>query len=199
MASQQRAHRRATRPWFKKMRFVLPLVFVLSFVAVKASQGVGNLGTSDLASSPYQPSAESAAEARAESAVIGQKVRDGSFSFVVNSLQRPGRIIWGQSGTTESAQGEFVIIRVNVTNLGGEAKALTATGQFLVNDKGQRFAPSSAVMLVDGAAKIFRENINPGSTVMDAPLLFDVTPGTTITSIELHDSSLSKGVKVGLS
>lgn len=199
MASQQRAHRRASRPWFKKMRYILPLAFVLSFVTVKASQGVGDLGTSDLVSSLYQPSAESAAKALAETADLGQNVRDGSFAFVVTSVQRPGRIIWGQSGTTESAQGEFVIVRVNVTNLGGEAKTLTATGQFLVNDKGQRFAPSSAVMLVDGAAKIFLENINPGSTVMDAPLLFDVTPGTTITSIELHDSALSKGVKVGLS
>ena len=198
MTHQQRAHRKATRPWFKQMRFIVPLAFILSFVTVKASQSLRDTGSSAAAASPSQPSVKSAAKAPAAASDVGQTVRDDTFAFVVTSVQRPGRTLAGQSGTTETAQGEFVIVRVNVTNFGGKAQTLTATGQFLINDKGQRLAPSSAIMLLEGADKIFEENINPGNTVMDAPLLFDVTPGTIITSIELHDSALSTGVKVRL-
>jgi len=78
-------------------------------------------------------------------------------------------------------------------------RTLTATDQYLAGNKGQRFATSSAISSLAGAETIFAEKINPGHTVHDAPVLFDVPPGTTIASIELHDSVSSKGVKVALS
>lgn len=176
-AAAEEAYRRATRPWFKKERFILPLAVILLVVIIMASVGGRDTGT----------------------AGIGKSVRDGEFAFVVTSMQRPGRTLTDRSGTTETAQGEFVIVRVNVTNVGSKAKTLAATSQFLVNDKGQRFAPSSAITSLQGADLIFLKNINPGNTVTGAPILFDVAPGTTIASIELHDSMSSTGVKVKLS
>lgn len=57
---------------------------------------------------------------------------------------------------------------------------------------------SSAVFSLPDADKAFLENINPGNTVTDAPLLYDVPPGTVLDRIELHDAFFSEGVDVSL-
>jgi hypothetical protein len=93
----------------------------------------------------------------------------------------------------------FVVIRLNVTNIGYDPRTLTTTDQFLISDKGQRFATSATISSLAGAETIFLKKVNPGHTVYEAPMLFDVPPGTIIASIELHDSVSSTGVKVKLS
>lgn len=116
----------------------------------------------------------------------------------MTSLRPPNRSLTNRLGTRETAQGEFVIVRVDVTNIGYEARTLTATDQFLISDKGQRFATSAATSSLAGSEEIFVEKINPGHTVNDASLLFDVPAGTMVTGVELHDSASSPGVKVKL-
>jgi len=117
----------------------------------------------------------------------------------VTSVHRPSKTLTDRLGATDTAEGVYVIVRVDVTNIGYEARTLSATDQFLVDDSGQRFGTSSATSSLAGAETIFLEKINPGHTVRDAPLLFDVPAGTTIASIELHNSLSSTGVKVRLS
>jgi hypothetical protein len=68
-----------------------------------------------------------------------------------------------------------------------------------LHDKGQRFGISSAISSLAGAETISLGKINPGHTVKDAPLPFDVPAETTIAGIELHSSLSSTGVKVRLS
>jgi hypothetical protein len=78
-------------------------------------------------------------------------------------VEPPGKSFAGEFGTTETAQGEFVIFPVNITNVGNEAQTLMSTGQLLFNDKGQKFETSSALMSLKGADKFFLQNINPGT------------------------------------
>lgn len=126
---------------------------------------------------------------------IGQSVRDGSFSFVVTYAKPPVKTVTDRFGTVRSAEGQFVIVGVNVTNIGFEPRTLGATEQFVANAGGQRFATSSASSSLKG---IPHEKIDPGHTVNNVPLLFDLPAGTAVTSIELHDSRSSTGVKVKL-
>lgn len=128
---------------------------------------------------------------------VGTAVRDGKFEFVVTGIERPGTTI-GESFMEETAQGEFIIVRVNVTNIGDEAQMLDSSSQKLFNEAGQEFSPSSAMFSLEDAQKAFLENINPGNSVTGAPLLFDVAPGTVLDSIELHDSMFSGGTTVSL-
>jgi len=128
---------------------------------------------------------------------IGTKVRDGTFEFVVTGVERPGKTIVGKVGATLTAQGEFVIVRVDVTNVGSKEQRLGCSCQFLFNDKGQQFAPSPAVLSTKDALK-YVQWISPGQTVKDTSMLFDVAPGTKAANIELHDSPTSQGVMVKL-
>jgi len=127
-------------------------------------------------------------------------VRDGKFEFVVTGVEHPGKTLAGKAGETLTAKGEFVVVRVNVTNIGDQTRTPNCTCQILFNDKGQKFEPSSAILsLKDSSKFFFKKHQPPANTVTGAPLLFDVAPGTKVASIELHDSILSDGVKVKLS
>lgn len=180
----------------KTLRIVLPLAIVLLFV-VSLSNAGGDTESAGSGTSISQSKVKSVASSQQPAPQVSKGVRDGELAFVVTSVQRPGRTLTSQLGK-ETAQGEFVIVRVDVTNVGGVAKPFTVTCQFLVNDKGQRFAPSSAIMSLKGADEVFAKRISPGTTVTGAQLLFDVAQGTKIVSVELHDSLSSAGVQVKL-
>jgi len=195
-AVAEMAHSRAGRSWCTKKRFCVPSAVLLVFVVIMISTGGNDPRIFDFTTSTVESKAESAVNA--PPATIGQSVRDGQFSFIVTSVQRPSKLVTDRLGTTQTAQGEFVIVRLNVTNIGYEARTVTATDQFLISDQGQRFATSAATSSLQGSERTLLEKINPGNTVYDAPLLFDLAGGTTIANIELHDSSSSAGVRVRL-
>jgi len=191
------AYARATRPRHRRKRFALPSAVVLVFLVLMVITGGNDAGLFDRTRSAMDLGADIADNIPTGS--LGQSVRDGRFAFTVTSSARFSKTITSRNGTTEKAQGVFVIVRADVTNIGYEPAILTATDQFLISDKGQRFATSPAISALAGAETIFLEDINPGHTVNGAPMLFDVPAGVMITSIELHDSVSSTGVKVKLS
>lgn len=186
-ATAESAPDRATRPWFKKKRFILPPALIVAIVILLAFND--RINTASVTSPP---------QAKAVAADIGSKVRDGGFDFVVTAVEHPGKTFEGKVGKKLTAKGEFVIVRVDVTNVGTTALRLGCSCQYLFNDKGQQFAPSPAILSTRDALK-FVQWINPGATVKDAAVLFDVAPGTKALHIELHDSPSSPGVKVKLS
>jgi len=192
------AQHRAPRTGFRKKRPGLPLAVGGLFLVIMLSTGGNDPGIFDRTTSPAESRAEILARDLPPTATIGQSVRDGKLAFIVASMGQPSATLTDRLGATQTAQGVFVIVRVDVTNIGYEARTLTATDQFLVSDLGQRFATSAATTSLPGAEGILLEKINPGSTVSNAPLLFDVPPGTSIASVELHDSPSSVGVKVSL-
>jgi len=198
-AAAERADCTATHPWFTKKRVTLPSAVFLLFVIIMVGTGGNDPRIFDFTTSALESKVESATNFAPATATIGKSVRDGKLAFIVTSMQPPSKTLTDRFGTTKTAEGVFVIVRVNATNIGYDPRTLTATDQFLVNDKGQRFAPSSAISSLAGAETIFLEKINPGHTVNDAPLLFDVPSGTTIAGVELHDSLSSTGVTVKLS
>lgn len=197
-ASSEKAHRNATRPWFKKTRFILPLSLVLFLAIMVAVNATGDGGSFVSSLGGSQSKVESAPQAEAPAAGVGTKVRDGKFEFVVTGVERPGRILVGKLDETLTAHGEFVVVRVTITNIGDEALPPDCSCQLLYNDEGREFEPSSAILSTKGALKFVRE-IDPGETVNDVLVLFDVAPGTKVVNIELHDSPFSQGVRVKLS
>lgn len=181
---------------------------ILLFVLIAALGGGGDEPTANVTETTPAASAPAESSAPAETtaapapepaaAVIGTAVRDGKFEFTVTAVERVGTTI-GEDFLQETAQGEYVIVRVNVTNIGDEPQMLSSSGQVLYNDKGQKYEPSSdALFSLEGASDFFLEDINPGNTITGAPLLFDVPVGTVLDRIELHDSMFSGGVEVSL-
>ena len=190
-AKGEQSRRKTPVPWFKKKLFVLSLALAVVMMILWVANRVGDIGTSN-----SQPTVSSAAKASAVK--MGTKARDGKFEFIVTGVERPGKTLAGKTGKTLTARGEFVIVRVNVTNIGKAAQTPSCSCQLLSDDKGQKFRPSAAILSTKEALK-FVQLIEPGETVKGVLVLFDVAPGTKVVNIELHDTPLSPGVKVKLS
>jgi hypothetical protein len=144
---------------------------------------------------PPAEEAQEPAEAREVVATVGQPARDGKFEFVVTGVEPPVKTI-GESFARDEAQGEFVVVRVDVTNIGDAPSTLSSGSQYAY--AGQARYADTHVLGLENSDRAFRENINPGNKVTNVPLVFDVPPGTKLTHLELHDSLFSGGVRVNL-
>ncbi|MEP7035851.1 MAG: DUF4352 domain-containing protein [Actinomycetota bacterium] len=184
-----------TRAWFRKKRVILLLGLILLMVVLQVASGGGEPGAPDTAATASQRAAGGASATMTQ---IGVKVRDGSSEFVVTGVEHPGKTMAGKAGKTLTAIGEFVIVRVDITNLGTVPQAPDCSCQVLITDKRWGFEPSPSVLSTKEALK-FVQRISPGETVKDVVVLFDLAPGTMVGSIELHDSQSSRGVRVNLS
>ena len=181
---------------------------VLSVVGLVLLVGVLGTVAEDVSTTPEDPAPQQQAESAPESAPepeaappaepgIGDTVNDGQFDFVVTAVEPPVETL-GEGVLAEEAQGQFVIVRITVTNVGDEARNLNSSFQYLYDAEGRRYEASSAIFTLPDYDKAFLENINPGNTVTDAPLLYDVPDGFVPASLELHDSVFSSGVTVTL-
>jgi hypothetical protein len=197
-STAEEARRRANRPWLRKKRVLLPLALVVLVVVIQAAFGGSDRWAFDTAKSDSEPTATSTTKAAVAVAKIGSIVRDGTFEFVVTGVQHAGKTFPGKMSTTLTAKGEFVIVRVDVTNIGSAAQSADCQCQLLVSDKGQKVQPSPAVLSTKEALK-FVQLIEPGTTMKGVLVLFDVPPGTKVTNIELHDSASTQGATVKLS
>jgi hypothetical protein len=145
-------------------------------------------------SAPASESAEPSAVEETQAAGVGQEVRDGNFSFVIAGIERVDAVADAEFPEIQkTAQGEFVIVKMTVTNVGAEPQTFFASFNTL--------SDGSTVYQSDDEAWIYLGNtladLNPGDSI-DTAVVFDVPKGTDVESIELHDGPFSDGVTVGL-
>lgn len=128
---------------------------------------------------------------------IGDAARDGKFEFVVESV-KPGVASVGDDFLQEQAQGQFVLVKISVTNIGDEAQTMFDSEQKIVDTQGRTFeANSAAAISIEGNSDVWLTDVNPGNTATGT-MVFDMPKGATPASIELHDSMFSDGVTVSL-
>ncbi|MGY1632249.1 DUF4352 domain-containing protein [Geodermatophilus sp. SYSU D01186] len=199
----------AKKPFYKKAWFLILAVIVVIVIATQAGGGdsattdssaTGAAGASAAADAPVDTPAEAPADAPADTASdapgIGQPAADGDFNFVVNGIDCSATEIGDQYLST-TAQGQFCIVDLTISNIGDEAQSFFGDNATLFNAQGQEFsADSEAAIYLENSSSLYEE-INPGNT-LNSKVVFDVPTGTAPTSIELHDSAFSGGVTVNL-
>jgi hypothetical protein len=134
--------------------------------------------------------------AQPKTAGMGDKARDGKFEFVVTGVDCTKSKV-GDEFLNKTAQGKFCIVSVTVTNIGNEAQTFDGSNQTAYAGSTKFENDGTAEMYLNSDTQTFLEGINPGNTVK-GKLVFDVPKSTKLTSIELHDSFFSGGVKVSL-
>lgn len=124
-------------------------------------------------------------------------MRDGQFEFTVTKVEQ-GSTEVGSGWSQKTAQGEFVIITVKVTNTGKAQRTFWNDEQVLIDDQDRRFtATPGAHRLFPNNGDSLGDDLNPGFAI-ERIILFDVPAGTPSVTLELHDSPFSGGVKVAL-
>jgi hypothetical protein len=198
-ASAEKAYAKASCPWYRKKRFIIPLALVgLAIVAAALSSGgdmdVAGSGADDTA---QQDTGGSGDDGEATITGIGSLARDGKFEFTVSGIEC-GAATVGDDVFSEEAQGHFCLLDVRVENIGDEAASFFADNQYLLGDEGTQYSASLEATFANntGGDEVFTE-INPGNAI-EGTVVFDVPTSAAITRAELHDSAFSGGVVVTL-
>jgi hypothetical protein len=135
-------------------------------------------------------------------AKIGTPVRDGKFQFTVTSVSHAKSVGDTADGLGDTAQGEYTILHVTVTNIGSQPQTLDDSSQFVYDASGRKYDASTSADIdlnsASGSDSVFFNDINPGNTVR-GELAFDMPAGLKAVKAELHDSAFSDGVTVNLS
>jgi hypothetical protein len=128
---------------------------------------------------------------------MGSPATDGKFQFTVTKMHC-GVAKVGGDVLSKKAQGEFCLVNVTIKNVGDSAEIFDSTSQKASGRDGTEFSTDPvAETYVNDQNQTFLEDINPGNQVKGT-LIFDVPKGTEITSIVLHESMFTAGVKVPL-
>jgi hypothetical protein len=130
-------------------------------------------------------------------AAAGSSVRDGKFEFRVLGIERANQA--GDPGGNPYAQvkpqGEFIVVTMSVTNIGGEPQSYFGSNQKLIDSSGREYSNNSSADLWMNSG--LGGDINPGNSIQ-VKAAFDVAPGTEPAQLEVHDSMFSGGAHVRL-
>jgi hypothetical protein len=138
-----------------------------------------------------------AAPAKKAQPKLGQPARDGKFEFIVTNVEY-GKAQVGDQYLNKAAQGQFVLVRVTVKNVGTEARTFTGATQRAFGEGGVKYEnDGTAEIYANTDNQTFLNTINPGNEVKGI-LVFDIPKDKKITGVELHDSMFSGGVTVDL-
>ena len=128
---------------------------------------------------------------------VGTAVSDGKFEFVVSRVDC-SRTKIGIEHFERTAKGKYCVVSLSVRNiadgshyfLGHAQKAFDAAGTAYGNDE-------IAGIYANRDTQTFLQKLDPGERVT-GQLVFDVPKTVKLTTLALHDSLLSRGVKVTL-
>ncbi len=216
---------KTARAWYVKKRVLIPAGIAALFIVIGALGGGGDDPTQPVSGTPSStasvdklaaaaPAATkapaSAAPTKAAAAApkpapkpappasqIGKAVRDGKFEFVVRSVKCGIAKVGDNPYLEKKAQGQFCAVAMSVTNIGDEPQSMFADNQYAYDAKNRKLSADSEASIYDGNSKVLWEKINPGNSVK-GKVYFDIPKGAKLTSLELHDSVFSGGVKVRL-
>lgn len=129
---------------------------------------------------------------------LGQQVRDGDLAFVVTRATDAATVGDPANPALQAtATGTFVVIHLEVLNLGQITHSFLGDEQKLRDATGTEYRP-------DGMANILARNaeqLEPGAELgpgaqKRSVLVYDVPAGTVPKEIDLHTDYKSKGAKV---
>ena len=176
----------------KKWPWIL-LAVVVVLIIVIATSGGEDEGSS--ASGGGTSQSDNGGSDAAPVAGIGSEVRDGKFAFVVTGVEPGVPSIGENQYLTKEAQGQFVLVHVDVSNISDKPQSYFGANQKLTDVQGREFTN-------DTEAEIYLNSdtmgdINPGNK-MSTTIVFDVPVDAQPKALELHDSMMSGGVTVAL-
>jgi hypothetical protein len=179
---------------FRNLLLTLIVAVAIIFIINALTGGDEDTTTTGTGVDASDQAATDESEATTTEPGIGDPARDGKFEFVVIEVEAGADRI-GEGILEEEAQGQFILVRVEVENIGDQAQYLSASDQYLYDADGRQYSASNTAWAAIDSPLL--EQINPGNSIQGT-LVFDVPENMQPVSIELHDSPFSDGVLVTL-
>jgi hypothetical protein len=158
-----------------------------------AAENRGRVGSPAAGNRPVVADSTTAAKAPG----LGDPVRDGKFEFVVSRVDC-SRSTVGFEHVKRTAAGKYCLISLSIRNIADRPIFFLGRVQKVSDAAGTEFSNDElAGLLANREKQTFLRKIGPGSKV-SGKIAFDVPKRTKLTTMELHDSYLSGGVRVAL-
>lgn len=133
---------------------------VLCIIVGALSDGDDSTTTSGTASE-----SKGSEEVKAQVYAVGQEVKIGKFSYIVNNVSETDTIKADYLEPITSDSGKFVVVDVTFKNYDKEARTLDTELFKLIDDKGTEYsANTDADMYLNGDKMFFLEQVNPNTT-----------------------------------
>lgn len=118
---------------------------------------------------------------------------DGPLEFSVNAVEVTTTVASADFPVDKTAEGEYVVVHLTVTNTSDEPTTFLGTFQKLLAGGQVYSIDDEATFYANGALV----DLNPGDQA-EVGLVYDVPPGTDPDAIELHADPLGPGVEASL-
>jgi len=174
----------------KHHKFLWTVLALAAIIGVIVAVNGGKGTTAPAASAPVASAPAGAASG------VGTSVRDGKFEFTVQKNQS-GVASLGTTDFGVKPQGSFSVVTLKVANIGDQPQTFSDMNIKGFDKAGRQFSTSSSAAIYLPDNNVFLAEINPGNSVT-GKIVFDVPKGSTLASVELHDSAFSDGVSVEL-
>lgn len=185
--------------WFvrHKVLAVVGAVFLLIIIVAIAGGGKDTASNTKQVTS-NQASSTNKEDSKAQIPKKGEVAADGKFEFTITSVECGKPTVGLDQYSTKTAQGQYCLVNTTVKNIGKEAQMFDSTSQYLLDASDAKYsADSMASFYANPQGSTFLNNINPGNSVTGI-LVFDLPKDKSPVIAELHDSSLSGGVKINI-
>jgi Domain of unknown function (DUF4352)/Protein of unknown function (DUF2510) len=174
-------------------------VFINKGDTVQASSGPSSTSKSAAPTTSsgngWGNSTETASPSPTTASGSGPQATDGGLTFAVTGTETAPSVQYQDAPVEKTAQGEFVIVHMTVLNSGDAQGTFLATLQKL-NAGGTTYSiDDEATAYLNGTWA----DLPAAGDTADVAIAFDVPPGTTPESLEVHGDAVSTGVQVPLS
>ncbi|MCW2562871.1 MAG: putative rane-bound protein [Mycobacterium sp.] len=161
---------------------------------VSTSPGSMSESATPTTATKSKTSTESTSESPTTASGSGAQASDGGLTFAITGTETAASVKYQDAPVVKNAQGEFIVVHMTVLNSGDAQGTFLATLQKL-NAGGTTYSiDDEATAYLNGTWA----DLTPGGTA-DLAIAFDVPPGTTPESLEVHGAPMSTGVEVPLS
>jgi hypothetical protein len=194
MSHDPRPHRRSGAPLNPLLAVLLACGAVaVLFVAGAAAERYGSRETA--ATTVTSPPAKTTPASRPPG--IGDAARDGKFEFAVSRVDC-SRTSLGVEHLKRTANGKYCMVSLSVRNIADESQYFLGHAQKAFDAAGTAYRNDEiAGIYANRDTQTFLRKLDRGERVAGV-LVFDVPKQVTLTTLELHDSLLSGGVRVAL-
>ena len=122
--------------------------------------------------------------------LIGDEILAGEFKWKITKITKEKQIGQDLAGTFfgVKADGEFLIVDVEVENIGKSANILSDSYIKLVDNQGREFtADTMASFYLEQGSSLIFDTVNPG-IVKKGKVVFDVPVGLSVVDVKIYDS-----------
>ena len=157
--------------WFVRHKIWTGILVVVGLIIIASAASNSNTNSNNSSGSNNQSSSNN--KQQTALAKIGQPAKDGKFEFTVSSIEC-GKPNVGSDYLTKTAQGQYCLLHVKVTNIGNEKQSLFSSNQKLLDASNKQYsADDVATTYAAPQGSTWYSDVNPGNSVEGA-IVFDL-------------------------